>query len=1124
MLTSRTTSRVVLLCWVILFLVPVLLFSKGEFQKQWAQPISMNGEAESSLLNIGNWGYWAFYDGMTAHDPYTGGGGGYFPKGKVPLIYMDGFLWGAILRDPATGVALSDTPRVGGVAYRTGLQPGWISMEFKPIDPWDKRVRIYRIRSDWRNLTEDDLRMECAYLFNVDKASVTQEMMQSVREQYSEDWKSWPVDLGAPYVDVNNNGVYDPVLDSLGFPDARRGDYPGISGADQVIWMVVNDMNPKLTYALSGSPPIGLEVGITLWTYRGAMNLLSNVVFKRIELINCSGYVLDSMYVSAFVDPDIGDYSDDLVGCDSVNSTAFAYNGSDADRDFLKFDLPPAALEYDFLQGPMVQSANPQDTAVFNFKYVPGYKNMKMTSFYFQCSGGYNEEITRDIDYTLMTYNIMRGFVRTKDFKNPMPQTFKSGPKAGQITKFPLSGNPITDPNAQYGDIDGQGNNCGPGDRRMYLNSGPFTMQPGEKQDIILAIIGGLGKSRLKSLQETWEIDRFVKRLYKHLMADVPKPPDAPLVRATPLDDKIVLNWGFDQQRIREIEETTHGGYAFEGYTVYQLPSPNANLKDGNVKRLATFDRIDGVTKIYGQFYSPYYHAPIYGPLQYGTDSGVQRFFVVNWDSIKNRPLYRGSTYYFAVTAYTYNQNYSKIPSLESSYQVLTVTLQGAKPGDRYLAQTGEKLAVKANKNTDVGCRVVVLDPSVVTGHTYEVFFTEDRDSLSPNYGKMVWNLMDSTTGQVVLTNRKVIMTNNPIPINRFPASYVDGLNIWVFFKNKPKIKAIVEVANGNGPLGESDWDMAGAPFHGNNVWHSLSAPSDPNRFYISSGRYGTIERLERYIEIGLGHDFELRFTPMGSLLDWYYNDPAVYATVPFEMWDVGPGTFDDPNDDRQMITLAYSPDSIVGQFKYHTTDPAFGFPATDWIYARQPVDSSGSYQAFYNDITGDSPQFNWLRHSREVLSEIIICDFGGARTFPQPGTVVRFITNKGPDSTLKFRFTAPGRIENDQALLRQDVEKINVFPNPYYGASEMEPDRFTHFVTFNHLPPHAIFRVFTLNGALVRKMEKNDPGSFFRWDLRNSKGLPVASGLYLIQVTMPELKKSKLLKLMIIEKESVGN
>ena len=105
---------------------------------------------------------------------------------------------------------------------------------------------------------------------------------------------------------------------------------------------------------------------------------------------------------------------------------------------------------------------------------------------------------------------------------------------------------------------------------------------------------------------------------------------------------------------------------------------------------------------------------------------------------------------------------------------------------------------------------------------------------------------------------------------------------------------------------------------------------------------------------------------------------------------------------------------------------------------------------------------------------------------------------------------------------MKADVEKVNVFPNPYYAYNPSEPDRFTRFVTFTHLPQIATIRIFNLAGAQVRKLEKNEDSQFFKWDLKNGSGYPVASGMYIAYIDMPEVGKQKVLKLMIIQGEEI--
>jgi hypothetical protein len=84
-------------------------------------------------------------------------------------------------------------------------------------------------------------------------------------------------------------------------------------------------------------------------------------------------------------------------------------------------------------------------------------------------------------------------------------------------------------------------------------------------------------------------------------------------------------------------------------------------------------------------------------------------------------------------------------------------------------------------------------------------------------------------------------------------------------------------------------------------------------------------------------------------------------------------------------------------------------------------------------------------------------------------------------------------------------------------------PQKHNRFVTFTHLPDNATIRIFNLAGVLVKTIEK-DPtsGQFQRWDLANESGLPVASGLYIAYIDLPELGTSKILKVAIIQEQQI--
>jgi hypothetical protein len=124
-----------------------------------------------------------------------------------------------------------------------------------------------------------------------------------------------------------------------------------------------------------------------------------------------------------------------------------------------------------------------------------------------------------------------------------------------------------------------------------------------------------------------------------------------------------------------------------------------------------------------------------------------------------------------------------------------------------------------------------------------------------------------------------------------------------------------------------------------------------------------------------------------------------------------------------------------------------------------------------------------------------------------------------GPNDIFKFTTPAP-TYSTDTAKF--DVNKINVFPNPYFGLNIRETSRLNKFVTFNHLPASATIRIFTLSGVLVRTLTKNDLTQFATWNLLNDHNLPVASGIYIVYIDMTSLGKTKILKLALIQEEQV--
>jgi hypothetical protein len=1063
-----------------------------------------------SMINIGNWGYWYVNDGMTAHSPYTGDAGGFYPRGTAGAIYREGLVWGGIVDDPDGS---KPKLRVGGNTYNVGTQPGWIVTPGDGTNPPvavaanDDRARIYRIRSDWATLTASAVLTDAAEIFNVSPDAVTSSMTDDIIESYKNDWKNWPTDLGAPYYDVNGNGSYDPVLDENGMPDPSQGDYPGLANADQVLWFVVNDMNPSKTTQLYGSPPIGLEVQITAWAYNQPTAGLGQIVFTKFKIFNKSGYRIDDMYFAQWSDPDLGNYGDDLTGCDTTLSMMFAYNGFPVDGQYQEFGLAPAAVGYDFFQGPIVES--PGDEAVFGLKRISGYKNLPMTAYgYFGSGTEWTDPDLQVYDGTLQWYNLLRGFAPTVDIDNPTEWVYTTGPNEGQTTKFPLSGDPITG----SGDVDGV--KYQPGDRRMLQCTGPITFNPGEQQEVVVGTVGGLGANNIQSVADMKSTDDVAQIVYDNLFQVVPKPPEAPQVQAIPLDDKIVLNWGWNADAVKRTEEPVIINYEFEGYNVYQLSAPTSRLNDPSTVRIATFDKDNGVRTITSSFFSAQYGTVVELPIQFGTDTGLQRFITIERDFITNRPLYRGTTYYFAVTAYNYDPDLVRDRALESPATVFAVTPQDPKPGVRYDASAGDLIEVTHDGPSDGQVLVRVIDPAALTGHSYEVTFVEDDD------GHVLFNLKNTVTGEFVLTNQKQVetLTDNEQLI-------ADGLQVQVSGPNF-SINAIYE-ADQDGNVLDPRVAIAIPGYAGASLGTTGYLVS--NRAGVVNS-YGSFARDFDRFDYWRMDDLEINFGE--ESVTWDYINETVHASkTPFSMY-------------RHKFSTGERIRLFAGYWDYNGTGaweldgdnwvgPIYGAPSYEPIYAWQGYDADGneiSYdpanEAQYiadNDLYTSA----WTTFGSStgefvypwVTATLFTMYLDGAT--PPWGNKVIFQTNKPNSTQDKFTFTAPG-VTISEDLAKEDVEKINVFPNPYYGNNALETSRFFHFVTFNHLPQKASFRIFNLGGSQVRMLEKDDNSQFLRWDLLNENGLPVASGLYIVYIDMPDLGKTKVLKLAVVQPKQI--
>ena len=111
------------------------------------------------------------------------------------------------------------------------------------------------------------------------------------------------------------------------------------------------------------------------------------------------------------------------------------------------------------------------------------------------------------------------------------------------------------------GDLDAHNSYYNPGDRRMCVSSGPFDFAPGDVQEIVVAICGGLGADNIGSVADLKLTDAVAQKLFDGLFQAVPKPPVSPNVNLRPEENSVVLEWGSDTARVALIEKKIISGF-----------------------------------------------------------------------------------------------------------------------------------------------------------------------------------------------------------------------------------------------------------------------------------------------------------------------------------------------------------------------------------------------------------------------------------------------------------------------------------------------------------------------------------------------------------------------------------
>ncbi|MBK9017517.1 MAG: hypothetical protein IPM82_27650 [Saprospiraceae bacterium] len=288
----------------------------------------------------------------------------------------------------------------------------------------------------------------------------------------------------AGFYDQDGDGQYEPLDGDFPTIEIRKcegGEFPP-QFPDEMIFWIYNDEGGGAIHGETNGIPIRMEVQVQSFSY-ATNDQINDMTFQRYKLINRAKEDIDSTFFAIWVDPDLGCHLDDYVGCDIDRSLAYTFNVDAEDGQpgitcdgvpTYGTDIPIIGIDY--FRGPLDENG----------------EELGMSSFtYFNNTIGNPPTGTTDPSTDVEFYRYLSG-------------SWKDG------TRFTFGGdgyNPTdTDPanriNYAFPDDPDNPNGwsmCNPGpefptglpayDRRTVQASGPFILQPGAVNELIIGAV-----------------------------------------------------------------------------------------------------------------------------------------------------------------------------------------------------------------------------------------------------------------------------------------------------------------------------------------------------------------------------------------------------------------------------------------------------------------------------------------------------------------------------------------------------------------------------------------------------------------------------------------------------------
>lgn len=305
----------------------------------------------------------------------------------------------------------------------------------------------------------------------------------------------------APYFDNNGDGVYDPTQGDYPLMDVYNNlpDSIDYLHGEQCLYSIYNDAAWVKTE--TSSLPMNLEIRSQSYAFPSPIAAINNTTFYEYRIINRSSLQYDSLYLAHWADPDLGDAADDYVGCDLPSNMGYCYNGDSYDGTASGYGANPPAIGIKVLEGPLAPLNDGIDN---NHDNVTDETNEEwgMTSFM-----SYNNDFTiygnpqgMDDYYSYMTGQWTNNTsALCPNTSTPTTYMFPGTSNPACLTNWTeaTAGNP-------------------PGDRRIVMGTGPFTLPPDEEVKIVYAVVWSQAASAQASVDSLIADAETIENFYRN--------------------------------------------------------------------------------------------------------------------------------------------------------------------------------------------------------------------------------------------------------------------------------------------------------------------------------------------------------------------------------------------------------------------------------------------------------------------------------------------------------------------------------------------------------------------------------------------------------------------------------